>query len=151
MKKSDVGSSIFWLVFSIVVFIESMRIGTGTLEEPGMGFINFGASGLLGILSLTLLLKAILKKEEVKVDSLFAGKLWERVLFVLIALLTYSELMPLAGYLLSTFLLMCFLFWIVKGQRWFWVLISSFLITITSYFIFSKWLNCQFPEGLFGL
>ena len=116
-----------------------------------MGFIAFGASGLLGILSLILLFQRILKKEEFKMESLFPGKLWRRVLYVLIALLTYSQLMPWGGYLLSTFLLMSFLFWIVRGQRWWWVLVSSLLSTVITYYLFSKWLNCQFPEGFFGL
>jgi hypothetical protein len=116
-----------------------------------MGFMSFGASGLLGILSLIQVIQTSFKKEETKIAPLFLGTMWGRVFLVIIALLIYSRLMPIAGYLISTFLLMSFLFWIVKGQKWWWILISSFLTTIISYYLFSKWLNCQFPEGFFGL
>ena len=151
MKAYDQISSLFWLLLSISVCIESLRLGIGTLRHPDMGFMAFGASVLLGILSLTLFLQAVLKKEETKTEPLFAGKLWKRVLLALIAILIYAKLMPVAGYLISTFLLMSFLFWMVKGQRWWWVLILSFLTTLITYYVFSVWLKCQFPEGLFGL
>jgi hypothetical protein len=151
MKTYDQISSLFWLLLSISVCIESIRLGIGTLRHPDMGFMAFGVSVLLGILSLGLFLRAILKKEEAKIEPFFSGKLWKRVLFVLIAILIYSQLMPVVGYLISTFLLMSFLFWIVKGQRWWGVLILSFLATLITYYVFSVWLKCQFPEGLFGL
>lgn len=110
----------------------------------------FGASGLLGILSLILFVKTMLEKEGSK-ETLFAGRLWDRVGSAAIALLVYAWLMPVAGYLISTFLLMTFLYWMVRGQKWWWVVTSSFLTTIASYYLFSNLLNCQFPAGLFGL
>jgi putative tricarboxylic transport membrane protein len=151
MKAYDQISSLFWLLLSIYVCIESSRLGIDTLRHPGMGFMPFAASVLLGILSLTLFLQGVLEKEEAKPEPLLRGKLWKRVLLALIAILIYAKLMPLAGYLITTFLLMSFLFWVVKGQRWWWVLTLSFLITLITYYVFSVWLKCQFPEGLFGL
>jgi len=116
-----------------------------------MGFITFGAATLLGFLSIALFLQASFTKKEAQAKPLFGGTLWQRILFVLMALLIYSWVMSVAGYLISTFLLMAFLFWIVKGQKWWGVLTWASLITLISYFVFSKWLGCQFPEGLFAL
>jgi len=115
-----------------------------------MGFMAFGASIVLGILSLILFFKTILKKEEVKGEPLFAGKLWKRVLLIVIALLIYTKLMPLTGYLIGTFLLMSFIFWVANVRKWWWVLTSSFLTTIITYYVFSVWLRCQFPTGFLG-
>ncbi len=150
MKVHDQASSLFWLLVAIYASVESLRMGVGTLRKPGMGFITFGTSVLLGILSLALFLQATLKRDQTKTEPLFAGRLWKRVLFALVALVIYAELMPLAGYLVSTFLLMSFLFWIVKGQKWWWVLISSLLTTLATYYVFSVWLKGQLPEGLLG-
>ena len=150
MKMYDRGSSLFWLFFSVFVFIESLHLGIGTLRNPGMGFLAFLASGLLGILSLILFLQAIYKKQETNTQPLFARTLWKRVILVLVGLLIYSQLMSLGGYLITTFLLMNFLFWIVERQKIGWILILSFLTTLGTYFVFSKWLNCQFPDGLLG-
>jgi hypothetical protein len=151
MKTLDRTSSLFWLLVSFSVFFESLRLGIGTPKNPGMGFLTFGASGILGILSMILFLRTSIQKGETKAPPLFAGKLWKRILFVLVLLIAYSRVMPILGYLISTFLLMTLLFWILERKRIVWVLVSSVLTTLLTYFVFSKWLNCQFPNGLFGL
>jgi hypothetical protein len=58
--------------------------------------------------------------------------------------------MPTVGYLVSTFILMLLLFWVLEKKKLGWVLASSVLSTLLTYVVFSKWLNCQFPDGLFG-
>ena len=126
-------------------------MGIGTMQNPGMGFMTFGASGVLGILSLALFLQASLRKEDVPRQPLFAGTTWRRVPFVLLALTIYARVMPDLGYLISTFLLMSFLFWVLERGRIRQVLLYSLLATLFSLLVFSKWLNCQFPHGLFGL
>lgn len=150
MKTLDQTSSLFWLLVSIVVFIESLRLGIGTLHNPGMGFLTFSASGILGILSLILFIQASLRRKEMKSAPFFAGPLWKRVLLVVMALIVYSKFMPVLGYLISTFLLMITLFWILERRKIRFVFVSSILATLVTYLVFSKWLNCQFPYGLFG-
>jgi len=150
MKTLDQTSSLFWLLVSIAVFVESLRLGIGQVHDPGRGFITFGASGILGILSLGLFIRASLRKEEGEREPFFAGKLWKRVIFVLVSLAVYSRVMPVLGYLISTFLLMILLFWVLERKRILLVVFSSLLATLFTYLVFSKWLNCQFPDGLFG-
>ena len=150
MKTLDQTSSLFWLLVSILVFAESLRIGIGTLHNPGMGFMTLGASGILGILSLVLFLQASVRKEDLRHKPLFAGTLWRRIFFVLLVLTVYARVMPVLGYLVSTFLLMGLLFWVLERKKTWFVLLSAFLATLFTHMVFSKWLNCQFPHGLFG-
>ena len=150
MKTLDQTSSLFWLLVSISVFAESIHIGVGTVQNPGMGFMPFGASGILGILSLVLFFQASLRKEDAPHKPLFAGRMWRRVLFVLLALTIYARVMPILGYLISTFLLMSLLFWVLERKRIGFVLLYALLTTLFTHLVFSKWLNCQFPHGLFG-
>jgi hypothetical protein len=150
METLDQTSSLFWLLVSISVFAESIRIGVGTVQNPGMGFMTFGASGILGVLSLVLFFQASLPKEDVPHKPLFAGRMWRRVLFVLLALTIYARVMPILGYLISTFLLMSLLFWVLERKRIGFVLLYALLTTLFTHLVFSKWLNCQFPHGLFG-
>jgi hypothetical protein len=150
MKTLDQTSSLFWLLVSVSVFIGSLRLGIGTLHNPGMGFFTFGASGILGILSLILFLQAFLQKKEVKTPPFFAGPLWKRIILVVIVLIAYSWLMSVLGYLISTFLLMTTLLLILERKKIVFVFVSSILATVVTYLVFSKWLNCQFPDGLFG-
>jgi putative tricarboxylic transport membrane protein len=151
MRTYDQTSSLFWLLISAYVMIESLRMGIGSLREPGMGFMTFGTSLLLGLFSLILFAQACWRREESAAKPQPSGTFWWRVLLVLIALAVYSGILPTAGYLISTFILMNFLYWLLKKSSWWWVIVSSFLTTIITYYVFSKWLNCQFPDGLFGL
>ena len=151
MRTYDQASSLFWLLLSIYVSLESLRMGIGSLREPGMGFMTFGTALLLGLFSLVLFVQAHWRKEASGIKSPSSGIFWGRVLFALVALVIYSAVMPTVGYLISTFILMGFLFWMLKKTSWWWALFSSFLTTLMTYYVFSKWLNCQFPDGFFGL
>jgi hypothetical protein len=150
MKTLDQTSSLFWLLVSILVFAESLRIGIGTVQNPGMGFMTFGASGILGILSLVLFLQASVRKVDLRHKPLFAGTLWRRIFFVLLVLTVYARVMPVLGYLISTFVLMTLLFGILEKKRPWFVSLYALAATLFTYLAFSKWLNCQFPQGLFG-
>jgi putative tricarboxylic transport membrane protein len=146
----DRTSSIFFLAVSIIVFVGSIQLGLGTTQQPGPGFITFGASGLLGLLSLVAFLKTLGKGKQPR-EVLFRNTLWWRVVLSGLAILAYALVMPTLGYLITTFLLMFFLYWMIREQRWYWVIMSSALSSLASYYLFSKLLNCQFPDGLFGL
>ena len=150
MKTLDQTSSLFWLLVSILVFAESLRIGIGTVQNPGMGFMTFGASGILGILSLVLFLQSSVRKEDLRQKPLFAGTLWRRIFVVLLALTVYARVMPVLGYLISTFVLMTLLFGILEKKRIKFVPLYALVATLFTHLVFSKWLNCQFPHGLFG-
>ena len=150
MKGCDRGSSLFWLLLSIYVCIASLRMGIGTLRNPGMGFMTFGAAGILGILSLILFTGSFFKGTRDELAPSFSGILWKRVLFVVIVIIGYARFMSDLGYLISTFLLMSSLFLILKRTGWWWALSLSLVTTFFTYYIFSICLNCQFPRGLFG-
>ena len=151
MRVYDRASALFWLFFAVAVMFQSLRMGVGTLANPGMGFMAFGASGLLGILSLLLFLRAHYRKEKPVALSLpfFSGR-WKNVPLVLGVLILYSSLMPYLGYLISTFLLLTVLFWIMERASVLRPILLSACSTLLTYVIFSKWLNLQFPEGLFS-
>ena len=102
MKIYDQLGSLFWLLMAVYVCMESVRLGLGTLRNPGMGFMTFGASVLLGVFSLIVFLQTSLKKEErAKAQAPSTGGLWVRVFFVTAGLLIYSQAMPVLGYLFS--------------------------------------------------
>ena len=150
MKVYDRGSALFWLFLSAAVFIQSLRMGIGSLRNPGMGFMAFGASGVMGTLSLILFIQSSLRRKEAARVSLFGGLLLWRVAFVAAAIALYIVLLPTLGYLIDTFLLMaCFL--VIVGKRHGWLLIAfPGLTAAVTYYVFSKLLNCQFPAGLLG-
>jgi hypothetical protein len=150
MKIGDLASSLFWLVLSVAAFIGGYQMGAGTVRVPDGGFMPLVASALLGVLSLVLLVKTIFGKQEngkAGASALFGKK----ALMVLIAVICYSIIMPRLGYLIGTFLLMTFLYWLLEqnGIRGFLRgMVLSLLTTTLSYYLFAVLLNCSFPAGI---
>ncbi len=142
--------SLFWLLVAIVVSIGAFRLGLGNLRAPGIGFMPFGAAVLLGLLSIISFVQVAAKEKALKSAPLFRGTLWPRVVFAFAALIAYAQLIPVGGYNITTFLLMTFLFWIVERQKVWKVVVYALLTTVITYYVFSKWLNCQFPVGPLG-
>jgi hypothetical protein len=147
--NTDRAAGLFWLMFGIIVSIASYRLGLGSVREPGTGFLPFGAGILLAILSLCSLFQNSRKQIHPK-EPLFKNTFWLKVILVFIALLVYAQLLPHGGYIMCTFLLMFFLFFIVEKQKIWKVAFYSLLTVGSTYYVFSKALNLQFPVGPFG-
>jgi putative tricarboxylic transport membrane protein len=147
--NTDRAADLFWLMFGIIVSIASYRLGLGSVREPGTGFLPFGAGMLLAILSLCSLFQDYRKQVHPK-EPLFKNTFWIKVFLVFIALLVYAQLLPHGGYIMCTFLLMFFLFFIVERQKIWKVAFYSLLTVGSTYYVFSKALNLQFPVGPFG-
>jgi len=148
---TDRGTSIFWLLVAVVVAVASYRLGLGTVSQPASGFLPFWTSVLLGLLSLVCFGQAAANgKNRPKPEALFAGRLWPRVVLAFVALMAYAQVVPFAGYNLTTFFLMAFLFWLAGRQRLWRVAAYSLGTTVITYYVFSRALNLQFPAGPLG-
>jgi hypothetical protein len=146
--NSDRAGSLFWFCVAVVIAVTSFRMGLGTIRTPSIGFMPFGAALLLGLLSILSFFQV--KERTEKAAPLFRGTFWIRVILVFAALLVYAQAIPLLGYNITTFFLMTFLFWVVERRKVWKVVAYAFLTTVITYYVFSKWLNCQFPVGPLG-
>jgi len=128
----------------------SLRLGIGTFQTPGPGFLLFWSGIVLGILAIILrFLDYSKKKDRGRTMDLWKGLKWHKVISVLISLFIYIILLPRIGYLIMTFGLLVFLFSIIERSR-LWVQVVFALITvIATYIIFYVWLDVQFPRGMF--
>ena len=151
MGKADRISGVFWLCFSILMIIQSYRLGLGKINHPGPGFLFFWVNIILSIMSLVVFFKAWTgKKKERAQPALFEGQRISKIIFVLLALFVYVLLMETVGFLPLTFLLFVFLLGIIERKKWFFTVIVSVLVTVISYLIFQIWLQCMLPYGVFA-
>ena len=146
--------SIFWLIIGVYTSISAYRLGLGSFRQPGPGFIFFLAALFLLVLSAIDLGSTFIGKPKAdkdrKDEPIWLGVRWPKVLMVLVGLSVYIYVFNFLGFLLSTFLLMVFLFKAVEPTKW-WVSIMSSLITILiAYGIFNLWLKVPFPQGFLG-
>jgi hypothetical protein len=102
---------------------------------------------LMFCLSLIVLLKRVGEDAE---TGAWVGPHWRKVVAVLFSLFVYTLIVAKLGYLVSTLLLMVFIFWISEQQRWRTILLKAVLSAAITYLVFDRWLDCQLPKGILG-
>ena len=151
MKKKDILSSLFWLAAGFGVCYGGYDLELGTLRDPGSGFMFFWVGVIMVGLSLAVLVKAVRMKPDQKGVGLLRGEVrWAKILSVLAALVLYAYVFPHLGFILSTVLLLLFLFKAVEPQKWSWAVLGAVISTLTAYGVFQLWLGTQLPRGFLG-
>lgn len=148
MRKRDILSALFWLILSVFILEEGRHIPFGTPSHPMPGFFPFILGIILGILSLILLGKSLLKKG--KEDSRFFsdGEGWKRVGLTLGALLVYYLILETVGFLFSVFFLLFILIKFIEPQKWIYSTWVSALVSLCAYFLFQVVLKANLPPGI---
>ena len=149
-------SALFFIVLAAAICEESIRLGPGSLRNPGPGLLPLGCGLLLGLLSLLGAVRpsamAGLRDSEVKHGLLWKpGTKWRSLIFILVSLIAYAFLIDFLGFHLITFLWIGFVCRWVGGMKWRSTLITSGATTFLSYLLFEYFLNVRFPTGMLGL
>ena len=142
-------SSLFLMAFAVLIFFSSVKLGVGSLESPGPGFMACLASILLFILSLVVLVAGTKwsAKDNAKRTFIHWESLRKPVILV-IGMSGYTLLLKPVGYLITIFLLMFTLFLIYLPRKWYIHLFVAAIIASLSSLLFHKWLRVQLPAGL---
>lgn len=153
MAKSDSMTGFFFLFFSLVIAIESFRLGVGNLHAPQAGFLPFAASIILGILSCILLLSTRRKErqlgEEIEEPTFHRHRI-SKVFCVIVSLFLYAIFLNALGFLLASMILMAIMLRAIDPQKWYVVTLGTILIPITAYLLFDVFLEVQLPKGFLG-
>ena len=152
MKSRDIISSLFWMAMGIGVCYGGVDLELGTLHDPGSGFMFFWVGVIMIGLSLSILIRAVKKTavaEELK--ALWTEIRWKKIVSVLVALFLYAYAFSFLGFILTTILLLIFLFKVVEPQRWSWAILGAIITTLAAYGIFRVWLGSQLPRGFLGI
>ena len=152
MKTRDIVGSLFWMVLGIGIIIGGYELDLGTLQEPGSGFIFFWVGVIMVGLSIGILVDA-LKKAAVpgEFKAIWENIAWKKIALVVVALFVYGFIFMPLGFILSTFLLLVFLFKAIEPQKWYIAVLGSVISTLTAYAVFQLWLQSQLPAGMLGI
>jgi putative tricarboxylic transport membrane protein len=153
MKKFQLGSSIFLLIFGILFCVEARKLPMGRITKPGPGFFPFWLAVSMVMVSLALIISGGRKdvKGSLAYKGLWEGLKWEKAFFTLVALLLYAFFLEWLGYCIATFVLIFYLFSAIGGLRWWAGVIGSILTSLLTYMLFRLWLEVQLPKGLWGM
>jgi putative tricarboxylic transport membrane protein len=152
VKKRDIISSLFWMAMGIGVCYGGYALDMGTLHDPGSGFMFFWVGIIMIGLSVGILIPAM-KETAVagELKILWTGIQWKKVVIILVALFLYAFVFVPLGFILSTVLLLIFLFKAVEPQRWSWAILGAIISTLSAYGIFHLWLRSPLPRGFLGI
>ncbi len=150
MRRYDQIIGLIWFALGSGMAIEGINLGLGNLNLPGTGFMSFLVGGTLGLCGLILTIWVSLK-EKANEDKIWEGKNWKNLVFPILSLFVYAFLMEGLGFLITTFLFQFFLLKLTAPKRWLGPLLSSILIAICCYLIFSIGLKVTLPKGFFGI
>jgi len=149
MGKSDRFSASFWFLFSLFITYESYKLGLGTVNQPGSGFLFFWTGIVVAILAITVIIKSLGKQAQDEVtDQAFGKRNVTKVVLVLISLFVYALVMEWLGFFISTLLLFIFLLGFIEKKKWWFAVLVSCIVTLCSYLIFETGLQSQLPKGI---
>ena len=153
MKKTDQCSGLILLILAGFICCGSILLPYGNIHNPGPGFFPLWLGIILGALSIGLLLQSARRKEGVRVlgDILPEKVRWQKVLWVLIALVLYGCLMNIFGFLIVTFFLMAFLLRFIEPQPWKSVIGWTLVGSLGCYLVFEVWMKLRLPKGFLGI
>lgn len=153
MKRYHFGSYLFLFLLGLFVCFEARNLEVGKIFNPGAGFFPFWLSVSLIVVSGILIIKSVFERDEPSSEfkGLWTGLAWKKNLLVLGALFLYVFLLEILGYMISTFLLMFFLFGAIKAQSWVVMIAGAAFASLSTYFLFKLWLQVQFPVGILGI
>lgn len=150
-KKYHILPAVFWIVLSVFVMIFSHHLDLGNFQNPGPGLMPFLVGIALLLAAIIILIKSFLniKEGHDKVEGVAPSEInFCKVGLVLGALFTYAFLLEKLGYLVTTSLLLIFLFKIAGSQKWRSILAASVLTVIITFLLFT-FLGLRFPKGIF--
>lgn len=148
MAKFDRMSSIFWIGIALAICEESLRIGVGSLSNPGSGLVPLGCGLILMVFGSIVLLRAFKRDREEK------EFLWKedtrpiKIISVVVSIFGYALLVDFLGFHLVTFLWVGYLCWKIGDMRWKEAAFASAVTTFLSYLVFERFLQLHFPKGI---
>jgi putative tricarboxylic transport membrane protein len=150
MKRILFYCNLFWLLFSLLICIESYRLKLGVIKQPGPGFFPFSAGLVMLILSLAALFQSIRGREKEEKTLRQEPLRWWNIVIILTAITAYAFSLEKIGFLINTFLLICLLLKVVEPQTWKTAIIGGLITTIAANLVFNVILRTQIPSGILG-
>jgi hypothetical protein len=150
MTKFDRVSSLFWVGAALFICVESIRIGPGSLLNPGPGFLPLGAGLLIGIFGGIIFTVALRRPVEGNEVLWEPGAKVAKVVSTITSVLAYAFLIDYLGFHLITLLWIGFVCWRIGDMGWKGAVITSLLTTFSSYLLFERYLGIHFSKGVFG-
>jgi putative tricarboxylic transport membrane protein len=144
-------SSLFWMAIGLGFIYGSVRLGLGTLREPGAGFLSLFAGSCLTLMALILFFQSFIRGKGLpsKSSALWEGMKWHRPVIIGLVLLGYILALESLGFILCALFLIFFMLKVLEDFSWGKSVLISVMASAFSYLIFVVLLKVMLPKGIF--
>ncbi len=138
--------------FSLLILYLSAKLGVGTPGNPKAGFLPLFVSVVLFSLSASVLVMEMKKSDEEETKRpLIVWKNLSKPACMVLMLCGYAFLLPIFGYLISSFLIV-FLMLSIFEPRKLWVnIVIAAVVSNLTFLVFYKGFKVLLPAGIFHL
>jgi putative tricarboxylic transport membrane protein len=150
MKKYDRMSTLFFVGLAIAIGVESVRMGIGSLSNPGPGLIPLASGSFLGILSLIGFARTLRSSTSDNLQNKRIN-LGGRTISALVSMVAFSFLIDPLGFNVVTFFWMGFICRWIGRMEWKATVFTSLVATFSAWLIFEYLLEIRFPHGIWGI
>jgi hypothetical protein len=141
-QKKDFWSGVMFVALGALFIVWSREYQFGTAQRMGPGFFPTILGVLMALLGVLVAVPSISKKSPiVEIDRIG----WRGLIIVLAAVLLYALLLLRLGFVVSLIVLIVLSAVASEEFRWKETIISVVVLGITSYLVFVKGLELQFP------
>lgn len=148
VKSAGVYAGIIVLIYSIIIFYQSLNLGYYTPLGPGPGFFPIWLSGLLIVLSLFYIIDSI-KNEVMSITKILPkGKALQGVLSCVGGLILFCLTVPYTGFMISNSIML--LVMLVRDYKWYKALLASVAASFLLLFLFQMVLKVSLPVNDYG-
>jgi putative tricarboxylic transport membrane protein len=153
MRRYDTWAAVFLSAVGVLATVEARKLNPGEFGRPGPGFFPFYLALIFTIVSLALIFQFLRSaaSEQAAAQRFTRTGRAEKVLATLAGLIVYAFVLEWLGFLLSTLILMLFLFKAIDPLAWPAAIGGSLATSLVSYVVFKIWLQIALPAGLLGL
>ena len=146
-RGADFWTALILMIFSGAVIREALNLDVGSPSNPGSGFMVFGTAMVLGVMAFAQFAKSLRTHDQKTGDPPEKIHPW-RIVSVIAANVLYIIVLDWVGYILSTFILLCFLLQVYEKGKWVWAVAGAAATSVLTYLIFAKLLQLNLPKGL---
>ncbi len=150
INNAELWGGAIWFAVSLFVLDQGQKLGLGSVNAPGMGFMMFWIGIVMAALSLGVAVQAI-RSEGPSVRALWAETRWVKTLIVIVTFGLYGFAFTSLGFLLSTIPLMLVLLRAIDPVRWTIAIPLAFGAPILIWWILKTLLQIQLPNGVFEI
>jgi putative tricarboxylic transport membrane protein len=153
MRRYQTWAAVLLFLVGLLATFEARKLNLGEFGRPGPGFFPFCLALVFTLVSLALILRSLgsAASEQASPQRFAQTRRAKKVVTVLLGLVVYAFALEWLGFLLSTLILMLFLFKAIDPLGWPAAIGGSIATALLSYVVFKIWLQIALPAGLLGV